>query len=517
MDLPVTDEEGVVLLVELEIPWDVLLEHPFQIRIALVPPDQPQAGEDPPGVGVDHEGGLFRGVEDNGIGGLGADARHRKEPFPERFGRQGKEPHKPTVFPHQLEESPKPFGLLIEVASGADEFRDLRRAHPPQALGGEDPGGLQVGDGFGSVPPVGGLGEDRPHRHLEGAFPGPPSLGAVCGKEPPVYLKEHLLCPHGGAFYPGAPFLEPRPQGAYAFAGMEGTTPILLLGPGAEIGARAEAARVLRDEDLEAHPDLRILAPKSTGSIGIEAVREALAWARYGPLRADRKVVLIGPAERLTHEAASALLKSLEESPPYLVYILYATAPDRVLPTIRSRCRAIWFGDHRSYWTERLAEAGYNEEERAYLLDFLEFDPDALRPFVRDRRFPLEEARDAEEELGKLPPGELIARFIAYAGDPIRRRVAARCFLRMLPEIPVSELFGAAERLARGGREVVLRFLAEYFRFLYSEAPEGWCDLSAEGRRHLLRRLSLAKAEVEANANLRLLLEVVLLWPRWGS
>jgi hypothetical protein len=298
---------------------------------------------------------------------------------------------------------------------------------------------------------------------------------------------------------------------------MGGTTPVLFLGPGAGIGARAEAARVLRDEVLEAHPDLRVLEPRGTGSIGIEAVREALAWARYAPLRGERKVVLIGPAERLTHEAASALLKSLEESPPYLIYILYATAPDRVLPTVRSRCRTIWFGDHREYWARKLADVGYSEEERAYLLDFLELDPDALKPFLGERRFPLEEARDAEEELGKLPPEELIARFIAYVGDPIRRRVAAQCFLRMLPEVPISQLFGAAERLARGGREAALRFLAEYLHFLYSEAHEGWCGLSEEGRRLLLRRLSLAKAEVEANANLRLLLEVVLLWPRWGS
>lgn len=200
MNLPVTDEEGVVLLVEPGVSGEVFLEQPLQLRVALVPLNQPQAGEDPPGVGIDHEGGLFRGVEDYGIGGLGAYARHREEPFPELFDGQGKEPLEPVVFPYQLEESPKPFGLLVEVARGADEFRDFRRGKPPQALGGEGPGALQVGDGPGSVLPVGGLGEDRPHRYLEGAVPGPPPLGAVCGKEPPVYLEEHLLDPHGGAF-----------------------------------------------------------------------------------------------------------------------------------------------------------------------------------------------------------------------------------------------------------------------------------------------------------------------------
>ncbi|MGY4707133.1 hypothetical protein ACVNPS_05195 [Candidatus Bipolaricaulota sp. J31] len=292
---------------------------------------------------------------------------------------------------------------------------------------------------------------------------------------------------------------------------------MLYLGGGAALAAREEAARLLGEEVLPAsHPDLLSLTAER-GSIGIGQIREALSWGRYAPIRAPWKVILVGPAERLSHEAASALLKSLEDTPEYLAYILYATDPDVVLPTIRSRCRKVWVPDPRAYWEERLAEAGYGPEERAFLLGFLELDPGALAGFVAERRAPLREQEEAREELRELPPEELIARFLAYHKDPIRRRVAARLFLDALPGAEVNDLLHAAERLARGGREPVLAFLAEYLVFVYSEAPDGWGGLSPGERIQLLRKLSLAKEEVEANANLRLLLEVLFLWPRLKS
>jgi len=292
----------------------------------------------------------------------------------------------------------------------------------------------------------------------------------------------------------------------------------LFLGSGAETAARAEAARLLSmEEELREHPDLKLLGPGGGGSISIEAVREALAWARYAPLRAGVKVILIGPAEHLTHEAANALLKSLEESPPYLAYVLHATSQERLLPTIRSRCRMIWVQHDPAYWAGKLVAAGYGEEECRYLLELLELDPYALDTFVDERRFPLRELEEAEAELSGLPTEELLERFIAYAGDPIRRRVASRIFLRKLPERPVAELVEAAERLARAGRDTCLRFLAEYLHFLYSEAHDGWRGFPENALRDLQRKVSLAKAEVQANANLRLLLEVVFLWSKWKS
>jgi hypothetical protein len=61
-------------------------------------------------------------------------------------------------------------------------------------------------------------------------------------------------------------------------------------------------------------------------------------FARMGPLRAQRKVVLIEEAERMNPDSANALLKLLEEPPPYLKFVLVTNAISRVLPTILSRC-----------------------------------------------------------------------------------------------------------------------------------------------------------------------------------
>jgi hypothetical protein len=295
-----------------------------------------------------------------------------------------------------------------------------------------------------------------------------------------------------------------------------GRTPLLYLGGGAAIAAREEAARLLGEDLLpQEHPDLLLIGEK--GTIGIGQVREVLAWSRYAPVRTPWKVVLIGPVERLSHEAASALLKSLEETPEYLAYFLYAGNLDFVLPTIRSRCRKIWVPSVRGYWEDKLIQVGYDSKEREFLLEFLEIDPEALVGFVSERRFPLRELEEAREELEGLPIEELVARFLAYQKDPIRRRVAARTLLAGLPELLVNDVLQAAEKLARGGKDAVLRFFAEYLLILYSEAPEGWGGLSTEERRALARKLSLAKEEIEANANLRLLLEVLLLWPKLRS
>lgn len=95
------------------------------------------------------------------------------------------------------------------------------------------------------------------------------------------------------------------------------------------------------------HPDLYILTPiieegdsaKKLAQIKIDAVREMIADVRLTPLRAPRRVVLVYPAESLNLQAANALLKILEEPSPTVVFILVTHTRDRLLPTVKSRCR----------------------------------------------------------------------------------------------------------------------------------------------------------------------------------
>lgn len=84
---------------------------------------------------------------------------------------------------------------------------------------------------------------------------------------------------------------------------------------------------------------------KSAGSktpskeIRIEQVRSLAGFMNVSTHRSGLRVVLLYPAETLNGASANALLKTLEEPPPGTLFILVSHRPDRLLPTILSRCR----------------------------------------------------------------------------------------------------------------------------------------------------------------------------------
>jgi len=289
------------------------------------------------------------------------------------------------------------------------------------------------------------------------------------------------------------------------------TVPELFLGEGAQEAAWLRA-RELLDGEAEGHPDVFVVSLEGA-TIRIDRVREAILWARYAPSKARYKVILIGPAERLSREAASALLKSLEEAPQYLAFILYALAPDQLLDTVRSRCVAVWAPSHRGLWQAKLKDMGYSDAEVDFLLAISRGEHD-LVPFLKERRSPLSEWKEAQAEAETLPPKELAARFLIYLEDPIRRRAIGEALISSLPNTPADELLEVAERLSRGGREGALLFLEQLLNFLVKKAPLLWPRTPAERIASWARKASLARGELEANASVRLLLEVILLWPR---
>jgi DNA polymerase III subunit delta' len=76
-------------------------------------------------------------------------------------------------------------------------------------------------------------------------------------------------------------------------------------------------------------------------AISVEAVRRALAL--FGSTAADSgyRICIVDPAEELSIAAANALLKVIEEPPPRSLFLIVSHAPQRLLPTIRSRCRRL--------------------------------------------------------------------------------------------------------------------------------------------------------------------------------
>jgi len=109
--------------------------------------------------------------------------------------------------------------------------------------------------------------------------------------------------------------------------------------------AVAADSPVFRRVAQSAHPDFRRLArspdPKTGklhGEIVVGDVRAAEGFLRRTSAEGGWRIVICDPADDLNLSAANALLKVLEEPPAQAVLLLVSHAPDRLLPTIRSRC-----------------------------------------------------------------------------------------------------------------------------------------------------------------------------------
>ena len=83
---------------------------------------------------------------------------------------------------------------------------------------------------------------------------------------------------------------------------------------------------------------------------GIDEIRELRDAARYRPARDRFKIYILDEAHQITDAAFNALLKTLEEPPDHMVFMLATTQPEDIPQTIRSRCqhfsfRAVRFQD----------------------------------------------------------------------------------------------------------------------------------------------------------------------------
>ncbi|MBE6469719.1 MAG: DNA polymerase III subunit delta' [Coriobacteriaceae bacterium] len=102
------------------------------------------------------------------------------------------------------------------------------------------------------------------------------------------------------------------------------------------------------------HPDVHLLQPESATGYLIAQTRALLEEVALAPIRAAGKVYIIDRAEQLRANTANALLKTLEEPPSGVTFILLGTSADAILSTIVSRCQCVPF---RTIAPERAAAA----------------------------------------------------------------------------------------------------------------------------------------------------------------
>src|SRR6266849_3994561 len=216
---------------------------------------------------------------------------------------------------------------------------------------------------------------------------------------------------------------------AYIFSGARGvgkTTAARILakamncvkGPTPEPCGECDSCR-----EIAAGTSLDVIEIDAASNRGIDQIRELREMVRYAPAASRHKVVILDEAHMLTGEASNALLKTLEEPPDRVIFVMATTQPEDLVDTIRSRSQ------HFHFRALTFAEIAGRLEEIAKK-ENLKIEPGAMAVIARMAEGSLRDALSLLEQ----------AR--AYCGDTIPDK-EVRELLGVVPDDALEELVQA--------------------------------------------------------------------------
>ena len=197
---------------------------------------------------------------------------------------------------------------------------------------------------------------------------------------------------------------------------------------------------------------------KEKKNISIEETRSAIEGLSIGSHRGGNRVILIYPLEMLRSDAANTLLKSLEEPPSNTIFILLADRLDRVLPTIRSRCRLI----------------AAPRPDRQTGLQWLEEQVKAI-PELKTKSADVESIYDEQGGAPYAVLESLIARHHQDDKDELSIAIAAsRHLLQSLAQGSNIQWLDAAEKIQKAKYSVILATMQRWISDLQSVTQSGY-------------------------------------------
>ena len=174
---------------------------------------------------------------------------------------------------------------------------------------------------------------------------------------------------------------------------------------------------------------------------GIDNIRELRETVRYRPAKGRYKVYIIDEVHMLTSEAFNALLKTLEEPPPHVIFIFATTEPHKIPATILSRCQRF---DFRRLSLQQIVE----HLKRITSQEGADFSDGILYAIAREADGSMRDAQSLLEQL------------LAFSGDGLPDRE----ILDILGVIDRQSVLRTAEAVLSGNAQACLNLIEEVYR-----------------------------------------------------